>query len=150
MIDIDPASGKVYEPDDPNDKELPTQNGLPRSEGDPKFHQQMVHAVAMRTIGAFKEALGRRVLWFRHLAPLPNGRSQPVFMPRLQIYPHALRTANAYYSPSKKALLFGYFRAESRESDATAPCTVVFTCLSSDIIAHETAHALPYGLDRGY
>ncbi len=33
-------------------------------------------------------------------------------VPRLRIYPHALRTDNAYYSPDKKALLFGYFPAE--------------------------------------
>ena len=32
-------------------------------------------------------------------------------MQRLRIYPHALREANAYYSPEKKALLFGYFPA---------------------------------------
>ena len=32
-------------------------------------------------------------------------------MQRLRIYPHALREANAYYSPTKKALLFGYFPA---------------------------------------
>lgn len=150
VVDIDPASDKVYEPVDLNDKQLLAQNGLVPSEGDPKFHQQMVYAVAMRTIGAFEEALGRRALWSRHLATLPDGRSQQVFVPRLRIYPHALRKANAYYSPAKKALLFGYFRAESRETDATAPGTVVFTCLSSDIIAHETAHALLDGLHRGY
>ena len=32
-------------------------------------------------------------------------------VPRLRIYPHALRTDNAYYSPDKMALLFGYFPA---------------------------------------
>ena len=31
------------------------------------------------------------------------------FVRRLRIYPHALRDRNAYYSPAKKALLFGYF-----------------------------------------
>ena len=30
-------------------------------------------------------------------------------MRRLRIYPHALRDRNAFYSPDKKALLFGYF-----------------------------------------
>ena len=32
-------------------------------------------------------------------------------MRRLRIYAHALRERNAYYSPDKKALLFGYFPA---------------------------------------
>ena len=34
-------------------------------------------------------------------------------MRRLRIYPHALRDRNAYYSPAKKALLFGYFPVTS-------------------------------------
>ena len=33
------------------------------------------------------------------------------FVRRLRIYAHALRERNAYYSPDKKALLFGYFPA---------------------------------------
>ena len=55
---------------------------------------------------------------------------------------------NAYYSPDKMALLFGYFPSGSQSGDATAPGTVVFSCLSSDIIAHEMSHALLDGLHR--
>ena len=66
-------------------------------------------------------------------------------MRRLRIYPHALRDRNAYYSPSKKALLFGYFPVASKDEDNT-PGTIVFTCLSHDIIAHETTHALLDGV----
>ena len=40
-------------------------------------------------------------------------------MQRLRIYPHALREANAYYSPAKKALLFGYFPALATTTRAT-------------------------------
>ena len=72
-------------------------------------------------------------------------------MPRLRIYPHALRTDNAYYSPDKKALLFGYFPSESTDSDTTTtPGSTVFSCLSSDIVAHEMSHALLDGLHRRF
>ena len=71
-------------------------------------------------------------------------------MRRLRIYPHALRTDNAYYSPDKKALLFGYFPSASKDDDATAPGSMVFSCLSSDIIAHEMSHALLDGLHRRF
>ena len=40
------------------------------------------------------------------------------FVRRLRIYPHALREANAYYSPQKKALLFGYFPASADDPAA--------------------------------
>ncbi len=153
VVDIDPASGKIYEPVDLNEKFLLAQDGLSPSEGNPKFHQQMVYAVATTTIQNFESALGRKAQWARHTIRYREKGKEKTFsqyVPRLRIYPHALRTANAYYSPDKKALLFGYFKADSREEDATAPGTVVFTCLSSDVIAHETAHALLDGLHRGY
>jgi len=66
------------------------------------------------------------------------------YVHRLRIYPHALRDANAYYSPEKKALLFGYFEADVGQAGAP-PGTIVFTCLSHDIAAHETSHALLVG-----
>ena len=66
-------------------------------------------------------------------------------MRRLRIYPHALRDRNAYYSPAKKALLFGYFPIAAKDKHST-PGTVVFTCLSHDIIAHEVTHALLDGV----
>ena len=72
-------------------------------------------------------------------------------MPRLRIYPHALREANAYYSPDKHALLFGYFRAsKSDHGDGLLPGQTVFCCLSHDVIAHETTHALLDGLHRRF
>jgi hypothetical protein len=64
---------------------------------------------------------------------------------RLRIYPHALRDRNAYYSPEKKALLLGYFPVNIKDASNT-PGTLVFTCLSHDIIAHETTHALLDGV----
>ena len=54
-------------------------------------------------------------------------------------------TATPTTRPSKKALLFGYFPVASKDEDNT-PGTIVFTCLSHDIVAHETTHALLDGV----
>jgi hypothetical protein len=52
-----------------------------------------------------------------------------------------MQAANAYYSRELGALLFGYF--ETRPDGAIdGPKQRVFTCLSHDIVAHETTHAL--------
>lgn len=147
VVDVDPASNKVYEPVDLQDETLLAQDGWAPSEGNPQFHQQMVYAVGMTTIRHFEQALGRKALWAPHRIA---GENKPIEVPRLRLYPHALRTANAYYSPEKKALLFGYFPADSRDGDATAPGSMVFSCLSSDIIAHEMSHALLDGLHRRF
>src|SRR5690606_4550774 len=131
-----------YEPVDPNDPWFLAQNGLAPSEGNPQFHQQMVFAVAMYTVRNFERALGRTVFW-----ALPEddprveakreskAENYPPFTRRLRIYPHALREANAYFSPGKGALLFGYFKSKPRsEGDAGQ---WIFTCLSQDIVVHE-------------
>ena len=151
VIDVDPASGCFYEPVHLDDPSLLAQNGLAPSEGTPQFHQQMVYAVASLTIHNFERALGRRSLW-RH-GPPPPGKSRKndsVFVRRLRVYPHALREPNAYYSPGKIALLFGYFRATETAAPQHVPGGLVFTCLSHDIIAHETTHALLDGMHRRY
>ena len=141
VIDADPASGVFYKPVDLNDPRLLAQNGLAPSESNPQFHQQMVYAVAMTTIGHFEQALGRVALWSSYR----NGGPEEQFVRRLRIYPHALRERNAYYSPDKKALLFGYFPVSVKDESNT-PGTLVFSCLSHDIIAHETTHALLDGV----
>lgn len=92
---------------------------------DPNFHAQNAYAIAMRTLGTFERALGRRVGW-------SSGGHQ------LHIAPHAFAQANAFYSEPDRALLFGYF------FDLAG--TPIFTCLSHDIVAHETTHALLDGL----
>ena len=154
VVDIDPASNRVYDPVDLNNKFVLAQDGLSPSEGNPQFHQQMVYAVAMTTIGHFERALGRRALWSPRYATHVGRDGDPKMrgyeVQRLRIYPHALRTDNAYYSPEKKALLFGYFPADSRQGDTTTQGSMVFSCLSSDIIAHETSHALLDGLHRRF
>jgi quinol monooxygenase YgiN len=147
VVDIDPASGAAYPPIDLNDARLLARDGLAPSEGDPRFHQQMVYAVAMKTIKHFERALGRPAFWATEPYQDETGRWQPEpFNPRLRIYPHALRTQNAYYSPDKRALLFGYFPSPSLDGASGTPGPTVFTCLSYDIIAHETTHALLDGM----
>jgi hypothetical protein len=150
VVDVDPASQAVYEPVDLNHPHLLGQQGLAPSEGNPQFHQQMVYAVAMKTIANFEKALGRSVHWsYRNGfgATVRSSRSD-AYVPRLRIYPHALREANAYYSPEKKALLFGYFNAENTDARDGLPGGMVFSCLSHDVIAHETTHAILDGIHR--
>lgn len=144
VVDYDPASCVFYEPVNLNAPDVMYNDGLRPSEENPKFHQQMVYAVAMETISVFEQALGRVVLW----APREYDRKNPnqnLYVGKLRIYPHALREANAFYDPQKKALLFGYFTA-GRASKSTPPTTTVFTCLSHDIIVHETCHAILDGM----
>jgi len=159
VVDVDPASGMAYPPINLNDPYLLAENGLAPSEGNPQFHQQMVYAVTMRTIEAFESALGRRALWAskrteRDEVNPSTGKKekkyQTEYVQRLRVYPHALRQANAYYSPDKIALLFGYFPEMRSEADDSALGGMVFTCLSHDIVAHETTHALLDGLHRRY
>ena len=143
VVDVDPASRCCYAPVDLNDPHLLAQDGLAPSEGVPQFHQQMVYAVASTTIRNFELALGRRALW-----GVQPGSYEPVR--RLRIYPHALREANAYYSPDKQALLFGYFPASKSDPGRNLPGGIVFSCLSHDIVAHEVTHALLDGLHRRF
>lgn len=152
VVDYDPASECFYAPVDLNQPYLLAQDGLEPSEGNPQFHQQMVYAVAMTTIRKFERALGRKALWApRRPAWKPGQRyEQEQYVQRLRIYPHALREANAYYSPEKKSLLFGYFPASETDSRHHLAGGTVFTCLSHDIIAHETAHALLDGMHRRF
>jgi hypothetical protein len=109
----------------------------------------MVYAVARLTIHNFERALGRRAIWSPGPSPDPrNPYDDSHYVQRLRVYPHALREANAYYSPAKKALLFGYFPASDDDPGSHVPGSMVFTSLSHDIIAHETAHALLDGMHR--
>ncbi len=92
--------------------------------GDPGFHAQNVYGLVMRTLARFEFALGRRVAWGFEAH-------------QLKVVPHAFEAANAFYSPESESLLLGYFR---RGDD------LVFTCLSHDVVVHETTHALLDGL----
>ena len=151
VVDYDPPSRCFYAPVDLNDSRILAQNGLSPSEGNPQFHQQMVYAVVMTTIDRFERALGRKAFWTDRYQRGVTATSQTEeYVPRLRIYPHALRMANAYYSRNKGALLFGYFPATEDPTSMQFPGGMVFTCLSHDVVAHETTHALLDGFHEAF
>lgn len=157
VIDFDPASDCWYEPVDLGDERIASQHGLAPSEGNPQFHQQFVYAVAMKTIYHFERALGRKIVWYPQMVK-PRGKNNAFrdvrwkreYVQHLRIHPHALRDANAYYDPDKKALLFGYFAAADQSQGANYPGGLVFTCLSPDIVAHEMTHAILDSIHHRY
>jgi hypothetical protein len=157
VMDFDPATNCWYEPVDLGDERIASQHGLPPSEGNPQFHQQFVYAVAMKTIRHFETALGRKIVWYPRIRKVSGKKNAKLdvmlpreYVQRLRIHPHALRDANAYYDSEKKALLFGYFAAADQSQGANYPGGLVFTCLSPDIVAHETTHAILDSLHHRY
>jgi hypothetical protein len=144
VIDYDASNERYYRPVNLDDPAVLLRGGLDPSESDPRFHQQMVYAVASETIRRFEFALGRKVRWgFRGAGP----RNDP-HRNKLRIFPHAMQEANAYYSRNLRAIVFGYFPASETEPGTNLPGQTVFTCLSHDIIVHETTHALIDGQRR--
>jgi hypothetical protein len=147
VVDLD--GDITYDPVDLEDPRLLAQDGFSPAEGNPQFHQQMVYAVAMTTIERFESAMGRPVLWRHRLNPL-NPDDDSGYVQRLQIRPHAFSQANAFYDPVQVALRFGYFRAAGNNPGDHPPGSTVFTCLSHDIVAHETTHAILDGMHRWF
>ena len=151
VIDYDGANKVFYKPVDLDDPGVLIRGGLDPSESDPRFHQQMVYAVASETIQHFEAALGRRIHW-RLDERFPNAKGKTPRgtrkgdIYRLNLYPHAMIAANAAYSPAAKGILFGYFRASKTDPGRNLPGQMVFTCLSHDIIVHETTHAVLDGI----
>lgn len=148
VMDIDPPSGVAYAPLDLDHPDVLANDGLAPSAGSPQFHQQMVYAVCSLTVANFERALGRPALWASR--PESGGGEDADFVQCLRVYPHALREANAFYSPTKVSLLFGYFDARRHLPSSSDSGETVFTCLSHDIIAHETTHALLDGMHRQF
>src|SRR5215204_1858659 len=139
VIDYDAANNRYYQPVDLNHPSVLMQGGLEPSESDPRFHQQMVYAVASKTVSVFEFALGRKIKW-----GFNRNRRESEKRP-LRIYPHGMQEANAFYSRDLEALVFGYFPASDLDPVSNLPGQTIFTCLSHDIIAHETTHALVDG-----
>jgi hypothetical protein len=144
VIDYDTSTGTLYMPlnyerphdgqyKDPFLKDSRKENGDEILLNDPRFHCQNVYAIVMKTLARFEFALGRRVSWG---------------FPGHQIYvaPHAFADANAFYSEKDRALCFGYFPS----NEAGAEGKIIFTCLSHDVVAHETTHALLDGLRQRF
>lgn len=128
VVDYDASTDTLYKPIeyDPLDGSDPFARATDAQlMKDPTFHAQNVYAIVMRTLARFEFALGRRVRWgfYGH---------------QIKVAPHAFAEANAFYSEGDQALLFGYFPGLSGR--------MVFSCLSHDVVAHETTHALLDGL----
>lgn len=124
------GSGDLLDPFEPGpDESLTDPAYQQRLLADPNFHAQNCYTIAMRTLGLFERALGRRISW-------SSGGHQ------LHIAPHAFAIANAFYSEPDRALMFGYFYGRDG-----AP---VFTALSHDVVAHEATHAILDGLRSRY
>jgi hypothetical protein len=83
-----------YRPVRLDDPAILAQGELRPAEGDPWTHQQVAYAVAM---SVFERFLGRRFRW-------RGGRA-------LVLVPHAFESRNAF-DPDRRAVLFGYYRAE--------------------------------------
>jgi hypothetical protein len=126
VLDFDAVANHFYEPVDLEVPELAVQAGVEPDERDPRFHQQMVYAVAASVLEQFDRALGRRVRFRRG---------------RLKLYPHAFVGPNAFYLSRLNAVAFGYFRATAA-AGPHLPGQTVFTCLSHDIVAHEVTHGI--------
>ena len=63
VVDVDPVERLRLRPGRSQPPALLAQDGLSPSTGNPQFHQQMVYAVAMKTIANFEQVLGRKLLW---------------------------------------------------------------------------------------
>src|SRR6185369_4652655 len=96
---------------------------------DQRFHAQNAYALVMQTLARFEFALGRRVGWGFQTH-------------QLKVAPHGMMDANAFYSREVEGLVFGYFPGRTKRT--------VYTCLSHDVVVHETTHALIDGLRRRY
>jgi hypothetical protein len=95
-----------------------------------QFHQVSVWAVVERVLRFYESesTLGRAVPWAF------EGN-------RLIVVPHAGYGENAYYDRSSKSLQFYYCGSKEKP---------VYTCLSHDIVAHETGHAVLDGIRPHY
>lgn len=148
VIDYDGANKLYYPPVNLNDHRILAADGLEPSEFDPRFHQQMVYAVASETVEKFEAALGRSIRWRRADRPIGHEKSadptDDIWV--LKLYPHAMIAANAFYCREAQGILFGYFRATQENQGNNLPGQMVFTCLSHDIIAHEVTHAVIDGI----
>jgi hypothetical protein len=126
IIDYDASNKVLYEPapcDESKNLQLPA-----NFENNRAFHDRNAYAIAMRVLARFERALGRRVGW-------------SFLGHQLTIAPHAFLDLNAFYSKDGRAIFLGYYPGESG---------TVFTCLSHEVIAHETTHALVDGLRSDY
>jgi hypothetical protein len=134
VIDFDASLGVFYPPTEINpattDRWLKSDSKqeVDKLIGSREFRAYNAYAIVMRTLARFEFALGRRLSWSF------DGH-------QLHVAPHAFADANAFYSKRDRGLFCGYFQREGK---------TIYTCLSHDVLAHETTHALLDGLRQRY
>jgi len=132
VIDLDPETGGIF----PGSRLVPPRGRrkfgryeIPKEEGiyGREFQQVSAFATVLGTMYLFEEpdSLGRRLKW-------------AFDAPQLLIVPRAGEMANAFYERESHSLQLFYI---SRGDEPA-----VYSCLSPDIIAHETAHAILDGI----
>ncbi|MGZ2488373.1 hypothetical protein ACVITL_006958 [Rhizobium pisi] len=94
------------------------------------FQQVSVFGAIMKTIAMFEEpdVLGRPLRW-------AFDGEQLLVVPRAGLMP------NAFYHRDSRSLQFFFF-----EAPVDGKKTTIYTCLSPDIVAHETTHAILDGI----
>lgn len=133
LVDYDASTGRYRGahalPASVGDEPKAWAEGQPSIVGDFRFHAQNAYALVMKTLARFEFALGRRVGWsFR--------------VHQIKVAPNGLMDANAFYSRRDEGMVFGYFPGRGGKT--------VHTCLSHDIVVHETTHALLDALRERY
>ena len=130
ILDFDPATGQLnrgahFLPATGNDKLGRYAIMDEQSIRAPDFMQVSTFATVLKTIYLFEHerALGRRLSW-------------AFGAPQLFIVPRAGKWANAFYERESHSLQFFFFPSPKDETQ------MIYTCLSRDIVAHETGHAV--------
>lgn len=128
VVDYDASTETMYPPATLGSATMTARVSRKKMLNTPGYHAQNVYGLVMSTVARFERALGRRTPW---------GFASH----QIKVVPHAFAVANAFYSPDAEALLFGYYE-RGKET--------VFTCLSHDVVVHETTHALLDGMRRRF
>ena len=151
VVDRDPASKAYYAPVNLNDPHLLARDGLGPVRVEPAVPPEMVYAVAMRTIRTFERALGRLALWSpRPAVPpaTPTGAwKDEEYVQRLAHLPARPEGAQRILQPGEEASCSGLPCARPGRWGRGGALTV-FTCLSHNIITHETSQRWWTGMHR--
>jgi hypothetical protein len=133
VVDYDTSTGRYHGahelPLSVDDEPDAWRQGESSIVGNRRFHAQNVYALMMKTLARFEFALGRRIGW-------SFGGHQ------LKVAPNGVMDANAFYSRNVEGLVFGYFPGRGQKT--------IYTCLSHDVVVHETTHALIDALRKRY
>ena len=133
VIDYDAAHGMLLRAGRPRRAAIAHPGRTRPREADPRFHQQMVYAVAMQDARELRARASADALRFRQ-----GAASRAAAASRTRS-----TGANAYYRPELRAPCCSATSPPTPTTPArTCPGQTVFTCLSHDIVAHEMTHAM--------